>query len=294
MTADTQSGIQDLRRQYPEWKPWLGVVEAVLAEATDRRWESCVPTRTVAQSQRTPLLSGLTFELQMGHVQRWTQRLIQTACQSGAPKMSNLGPARHARFDIAGFFEAALCHDVERLSRTAEELGLDGEALQSVAALVAVPFLQACSHRWATDISESWVEGYCPVCAAWPAFAEVRGIERSRYFRCGRCGSAWEVHCLFCPYCGMTDHRELESLIPEQSATRSVEACKRCLGYVKSFITLQGSPPAKVLLDDLASVELDIAALEQNYRRPEGLGYSLKVSLVATDVTLKEKFLFWR
>ena len=31
------------------------------------------------------------------------------------------------------------------------------------------------------------------------------------------------------------------------------------------------------MVDDLASVDLDIAALEQGYRRPEGVGYSLDI-----------------
>ena len=75
----------------------------------------------------------------------------------------------------------------------------------------------------------------------------------------------------------MTDHNELVSLVPEQGGTtRVIEACKRCLGYVKTFTTLQGSPAAKVILDDLASVDLDIAALEHGYQRPHGTGYSLR------------------
>lgn len=78
----------------------------------------------------------------------------------------------------------------------------------------------------------------------------------------------------------MTDHNELVSLVPEKGgANLVIEACRRCLGYVKTFTTLQGSPPAKVFLDDLASVDLDIAALEQGYKRPQGTGYSLAVTV---------------
>jgi FdhE protein len=124
------------------------------------------------------------------------------------------------------------------------------------------------------------MEAYCPVCGAWPALAEVRGIERSRHFRCGRCGGEWQSRCLLCPFCGMADHNELVSLVPENSGSNAViDACKRCLGYVKTFTMLQGSPPAKVLLDDLGSVELDVAALEQGYRRPQGNGYLLNVTV---------------
>ena len=86
---------------------------------------------------------------------------------------------------------------------------------------------------------------------------------------------------MFCTYCTMTDHKELVSLVPEKDGSNSViDACKRCLGYVKTFTTLQGSPPVKVIVDDLASVDLDIAAVQQGYRRPEGTGYSLDVVVV--------------
>ena len=119
------------------------------------------------------------------------------------------------------------------------------------------------------------------MCGTWPVFGEVRGIERSRYLRCGRCDGEWQAQGLFCPYCGMTDHKQLVSLVPENSSTNSViEACTRCRGYVKIVTTLQGSPPGKVILDDLATVELDVAAVEQGYRRPDGSGYSLDIDVV--------------
>ena len=77
----------------------------------------------------------------------------------------------------------------------------------------------------------------------------------------------------------MNDHQELVSLVPEKSGSNSViDACKHCFGYVKTFTTLQGSPPAQVFLEDLASAHLDVAALEQGYKRPEGAGYSLNVT----------------
>jgi FdhE protein len=183
--------------------------------------------------------------------------------------------------DVSHLFTASVSHDSERIKEIAVKVGADPEAFPAVADLLPLPFLQACYRHWASAIPESWMEGYCPTCGAWPAFAEVRGIERSRYLRCGRCGGAWQAHCLFCPYCGTTNHEELISLVPEQSGSNSViDACKHCLGYVKSFTVLQGSPAAGVLLDDLASAHLDVAAVEQGYKRPLGAGYALAVNVV--------------
>ena len=82
--------------------------------------------------------------------------------------------------------------------------------------------------------------------------------------------------------------------MPEKSGSNAaIDACKRCLGYVKAFATLQGSAPANVMVDDLASVDLDIAALEQGYRRPEGAGYSLDIKIISKP-GFSERILSWR
>ena len=92
----------------------------------------------------------------------------------------------------------------------------------------------------------------------------------------------------------MTDHKELVSLVPEKDGTtRVIDACKRCFGYVKVFTVLQGCPPERVILDDLASVDLDVAALQQGYKRPEGPGHSIDVTLVDKP-SASGKFFSWR
>lgn len=281
MTVSLDRSAADLGRQYPEWLPWLSVIEQVLREATDTKWEAFVPEPPESQVTKVPLLAGATLNLEAAAVGAWSQRLLRAAYQSGAPKMATLDGAKQARLHAVDLFKSSLCQNWPYLREAAVDLGVEADALQAVAALVPVPFLQACNRRWQRSVSESWTEGYCPVCGAWPAFAEVRGIERGRYLRCGRCGGNWQAQCLNCSYCGMTDHKELVSLVPEKSASNAViEACKRCLGYVKIFTTLQGSAPVQVMVDDLASVDLDIAALELGYRRPAGAGYALEVKVV--------------
>ena len=274
-----ETGLQALERGHPEWKPWLAVIREVLAETANRKWDVVVPVRE-RQHGKIPLLADAIVRLDEPVVGQLLDRLLGVARRSGSPKLATLEPTRRAGFDPLLLFEAALCQQSERLEQAAAPLHADPEALQAIAALVPVPFLHACNRRWASLKCEGWMEGYCPTCGAWPTFAEVRGIERSRCYRCGRCGSEWQANCLSCPYCGMRDHRELASLVPEKNGGSGViDACKRCLGYVKTFTTLQGTPPPKILLDDLASVDLDIAALEQGYRRPTGSGYRLNVTV---------------
>jgi hypothetical protein len=39
------------------------------------------------------------------------------------------------------------------------------------------------------------------------------------------------------------------------------------------------------MLEDLATVDLDIAALDQGYARPSGAGYALQATVTATPAT---------
>jgi FdhE protein len=202
------------------------------------------------------------------------ERLIRAASRGGTAKMATLGRAAASDVDLATLFGASVWQQHDRVTQIASKIGADPEALEAVGALLPVPFLQACSRRWASSLGGDWAEGYCPVCGAWPAFAEVRGIERTRYLRCGRCGAEWHAHALSCPYCATRDHQDFQSLVPGNGASHaSIEACTRCRGYVKSFTTLQACAPAAVMLQDLATVDLDVAALEQGYHRPRGAGY---------------------
>jgi FdhE protein len=286
------SGLEDLKRKHPEWEPWLAVLQVILGEIGDSKWDASVPVEVQSQqgTGKVPLLAGAALSLDPNSVGRMFDQLIRIASRSGTAKMATLQAIAYVKLDVLAIFRASLNHDGEAMKELASSVAADPEAFRAVGALVSIPFLQACNRALARSIAVSWTQGYCPLCGAWPAFAEVRGIERSRYFRCGRCGAEWQAHCLFCPYCSMTDHKELASLVPEQNGAKSViDACNRCLGYVKAFTKLQGSPPAKVMLDDLASVDLDIAAVEQGYRRPEGLGYSLDV-MVESKVMAKKTF----
>lgn len=285
MTA-IEAGLKDLRRQHPEWEPWLAVVQEVLSESVNPEWDTLVPIRSESQQSKFPLLAGITLTLERRSIHRLLEKLVLIAHRSGTSAMASLEPALHRDLELFDLFKASLCQDRERLRDIAAHLGADSEAFQAVTNLLPLPLLHACNRRWASFRSPSWTEGYCPICGAWPAFAEVRGIERSRYFRCGRCGSEWQARALFCSYCSMTDHNELVSLVPEKSGSNSmIDACKRCLGYLKTFTTLQGSPPVKILLDDLATAHLDVAALEHGYKRPEGTGYSLEITLKEKDPT---------
>jgi FdhE protein len=303
MTASA-TALNGLKRQRPEWEPWLAVVEEVLRQAATPTWDVAVPigdplsteapgANAATRPTTVPLLAGATISLHASSVRRLLERLIHIASQSRTPKMATLAAVLRADLDVLPLFAASLCQDSARVEEVAVVSGADAEALQAVVALLAVPFLHACTRRRASSICESWVEGYCPLCGSWPTFAEVRGIERNHYFRCGRCGGDWHAHVLHCPYCSMSNHNQLVALVPENGGSHAViNACTRCGGYVKTFTRLQGCPPGTVMLEDLASVELDVAAMGQGYTRPAGTGYLLEVRVNEKEAG-RRRFFAW-
>jgi FdhE protein len=287
------AALHDLKRRRPEWHAWLVVLENIVREIGASAWDAAVPAAVPVRASRAPLLAGATLAVPMRSVGRLWHRLIHAASCSGMPKMARMELALHADGDTSPLFTAAVCQDGDRVNEVAARAGVDAEALQALIALWPMPFLHACSRRWASASVNGWVEGYCPVCGAWPAFAEVRGIERSRHYRCGRCSAEWYARALWCPYCGTSAHEDLTTLVPEKSdANAVIEACRRCHGYLKALTRLTGCPPGTVMLEDLASVDLDVAALDHGYRRPAGAACALGLSV--TDSGATHRVFSWR
>lgn len=288
-TASTPQ-LARLTSAHPEWSPWLSLVEEAIAAAEDRRWENALPDKPPI-SPPAPLLANAAIAVDGRLLGDWLNRLLDAAARAGTPALATLGRARRSRSDPLHWLRAALLEDFPALNEIARDCEADSGALLSVAQLLPMPLLQACRRRWPRAENEVWMQSYCPLCGAWPALAEMRGIERSRYLRCGRCGEQWAAYGLRCMFCEMDDHEQLLFLRCEGAgAARSVEACKRCRGYLKSLVVLHGADARHVVLDDLASVDLDIAAIEQGFQRPQKAAYRIAPALTVSDTGRKTFF----
>jgi FdhE protein len=268
---ETPRRLERLAREQPEANPWLGPLGRALAEAARPTWQAAVPAPGERVDPAAPLLAGAALRPDPVAARRWLGEAL------GAVSL-----ARDPMPDPLALLEAAIVQDRARLLRMAGELGAEPGVFQVFADLAALPLLLSCGRRWAGRIGPAWREGYCPVCGAWPAFAEARGVERSRRLRCGRCGADWATDWLRCPYCGTRDHARLGALVPESGGERRrVETCTACRGYLKTLTMLTGTAAGDVLLEDLASIDLDLVALGEGYRRPDGPGHPIAVTVAA-------------
>lgn len=137
----------------------------------------------------------------------------------------------------------------------------------AAAAETAAPFRQGVA----------WEYGYCPACGGPPLLGEFRGLDQSRFLRCGQCAASWEVPRQWCPACGNRDHEALGFLSKEEEENRyRVATCDACRSGVKTLSTLSALPPLLLLVADAATLHLDLAAADHGYLCPPAAGASTR------------------
>ena len=257
----------------PAWRPWLRLLELAL-DAADPAWEAAVPAAPAGDGTSAPLLHGSTLRVDARRLRRLVRTLLRIAVEGALEgdderAAASLARLRSRRLDVLELVRASIAGDVSAIERIAAATEVEADALAVVAQLGAVPLLQACARRWKDRVSPTRLEGWCPICGAWPTLAELRGLEKNRRLRCGRCAADWPLPVLHCAFCGELHHDNLRSLLPEgEEQTRRVDVCESCKGYLKTVSTLQPLSPRDIALRDLASIDLDLMARERGYSRP--------------------------
>jgi FdhE protein len=177
---------------------------------------------------------------------------------------------RAGKLDARDMVQAVLAGRAGEVQERVEGLGLDGGLAATVLRFTLFPLLTPVSSGMAS-VREGvgWQQGYCPVCGSWPLLGEFRGLEQTRYLRCGLCAAEWEVPRLLCAFCGNRDHNLLGFLHVEGEETSyRAASCDGCHGYVKMLATLSALPPLQLLVADVATLHLDLAAAERGYANP--------------------------
>jgi FdhE protein len=275
--------LEQLARVDPTVAPLARLQAAALAAAEDGAWESGVPDLSwTAESGNAPLLHGVTLSVEVDRLRALLISLARTLRQSGVEQADRLAAQLDAgRTDPLALSQASLTQDHAQLEELAGAAKVEPAALAVVANAASLPILLASGRRAAGAVAASrWGAGYCPVCAAWPTLAEVRGLERELYMRCGRCSTAWRFEHSRCPFCGTREGKAQRYFAAEQEReTRRAMVCASCRGYFKTLATLGPLAPAELLARDMETLELDVTVLEQDYLRPERPGWLLELTL---------------
>jgi len=191
-----------------------------------------------------------------------------------------IAAATEGRLDPNALFTEAFLRHQDHLGVLAATAGVEADFLFTLAILAVAPIARACAARLALVIEQlddqiSWRHGYCPMCGGPPLLGELRGVELRLFLRCAMCGLAWRSRRLFCPFCETDDYHALRTLKVEGDHRFGAQLCDGCGAYLKVGNAFE-PPPAEVLaLDDLASADLDVLAVERGYTRPSAAGFRL-------------------
>lgn len=212
-----------------------------------------------------PLLRGLPLVLGGNALRRrWL-----AVCKAVAPQNSNAKGIADAiaSIEVESLLAEVLAGRPESVHARAEILGLDTALTATVLRLSVFPVLATFAAAL-EQIRErfTWEQGCCPTCGSWPLLAELRGLDQNRFLRCGMCSSSWPFPRLRCPFCGTGDHRHLGYFhIEGEEARYRAATCDACHGYVKTAFTLSALSPSRLLVTDLATLNLDLAAADRGF-----------------------------
>lgn len=296
-----------LRTARPELAAALALQQTLLQTALAAARPPLAPMfslpreRAVARVREgVPLLHEQPVELDVHFAADLFSRLVNALQHQPSELEAGLGAdleaivvaATGGRLDPQRLFAEAFVQHHDHLAELAQQADVDADALASLAHQAVAPILRAYAEQVrpilerlddGSPTGAAWQRGYCPMCGAWPLLGELRGIELAEFLRCAGCGSGWRWRRLMCPYCGNDDYQSLRRLQVEGEQRFHVSVCQRCTGYLKVGNAFDPPPAALLALDDLASMHLDVAAIERGYRRPLGTGFPIELGVPESD-----------
>jgi len=176
--------------------------------------------------------------------------------------------------DPGSLLTTSMHRDQEALRTGAVHRGLSPDLLWLVAELAVSPFVHALQRLifgGATGELDAaldrWNRGHCPACGSWPAVAEVAAGHR--VMRCSFCAAAWELTTYACIYCGESGEKFVTAAPDEERKDRRLEVCSTCGGYLKTIDLPELSPFPLLSISDIETTDLDVAAMEHGYARPQ-------------------------
>ena len=177
----------------------------------------------------------------------------------------------HAHIDAGSLISVSLARNQKAIRTSALHLGFSPDLVWLIGELATSPLAHHLQHLSLFPSPESdphtWDRGYCPFCGSWPVLIE--SIEGTRRLRCSFCAMGWTLSRRACLYCGNAGENFVSAAPVIDRPERRVELCADCGGYTKVIDADAATPFPLLAIEDLASMDLDGAAMDRGYRRPE-------------------------
>ncbi len=148
------------------------------------------------------------------------------------------------------------------------ELGLDKKIYSFFIQESIRPSIEAGIEKISNELeTETWLKGFCPICGSPPHLSFLKEEVGKRSLLCPFCGYQWRIERLFCPFCNNKEQASFHYFYAEGEETYRIDLCDKCHQYIKT-IDLRNIEEPDLVLEDLATLHLDILASQKGYKRP--------------------------
>jgi FdhE protein len=187
--------------------------------------------------------------------------LISLAKRTGSPALAEAAAVleQDSPEDRLALLEGIWQHQVESRHLAGEDAFFAQALLQ--------PYAEFLAER-AGAVGDSSSSGLCPFCGSKPQVAVLRpeGDGAKRFLLCSLCFTEWAFRRLLCPDCGEENKDKLPVFSAAEFDYVRIDACDTCRAYIKS-IDLTKNGRAVPVVDELATVSLNLWAVEKNYHK---------------------------
>ena len=155
-----------------------------------------------------------------------------------------------------------------KIEQAADKMGLDRKVLSFFSQESIRPSIEAGVEKISKELdTETWMKDFCPICGSIPSLSLLKEEVGKRYLLCSFCGYQWRINKLICPFCENKDQDSLKYFYGEGEETYRIDTCEKCHQYIKT-IDQRNIEFIDPVLEDLATVHLDILASQKGYKRP--------------------------
>lgn len=118
------------------------------------------------------------------------------------------------------------------------------------------------------DSTVPWPHGHCPICGGLPLMGRLLEEGGARMHVCSFCSFEYRVPRLGCPFCLAGEGENAEYYASDEEPGYVLDVCSTCNNYIKLADFRDLDRVWMPLLDDLASLALDLYARQMNFTRP--------------------------
>ncbi len=269
--------IRQIRKKTPPYGALLNFYQKIRMEQEKIRPSLTLPPVTLKKEWKEllkkegfPLIEKRDFPIDM----EVSIILFYSLCEVGksanphmAQQVKKIENAlQQKRMDVKELVRSAL--QEEKVEQAASALKLDRKVLLFLAYQSIKPSIDATVEKLQPEVEEeAWLKGHCPICGSQPDLSLFKGTEGKRYLHCSFCGHEWRFDRMTCPFCMSPNQEAHPYFRAEGEEAYRIDACDACHQYIKT-IDARAIDMVEPGLEDLATLHLDLLAIQKGYQRP--------------------------